>query len=934
MLFDIETSSLGNIQQVINSIRNQEEDVSPKYMSFTTSPKFIWKRFGANCTEDELSKKQQELLDIIDKNSIFLDILEYIVYKDYKKYEGDMFKDYNGSPDIGCLKAKKKESEKNINDFIEKMKKEDSKKLMDDVVRFHEYEKNKFTGKEEEFIFVLSDLEKLKKFIYFTPIIIPPILAMIFLRLPLNKKFEEIKEYIKNELMERDDVVDIYKLFGDEEEYLIKVWTKNMSELDDFINKKLYKEKISTGTKLVLRIWKKEGWYPTEKQRFPSLEIGFDEVDFKTLSIMDNYAKELSERNKEEQIDLIIDELQRIPGTNVIKEGVKTRLDKLRKEVVEKFSIKLECDEWLKTLIFIKASRGEKGVLGENINKFLLGVDNTSFARKYYHVSGEFDFIIPLDCRGLVILKTKIEEFVKNAQNMVSDIRVYFDLHKFRDIGGLKFQLKLEDIAFITALMPNSNNITRLPEKSPRYDCYQYIYKKEKQGKAPKVNFKNIEKYVTPTIELRLKSVMHVLIRFRISNKSDFNIKLENLKKQKEQIKKGIILKIYHPIHDANVVFCILMTSDFEALFNFINEFDDCCSSILPNLIFSQGFFELDIPSYLRCKPCISESKQCRACEQYPKPRDKANIHTRDLEIKGIDKCKIAIVQIKQKNESETNEAFVIGKLKEAIDNESNIIVFPELSIPKSFINKIEETIKSYGKDKKLFVVAGSHYKEEKENVSGKVYQYNVAPILYLSEEGCVKRYDDNYRNYPSSYDKEGCSENCAYGNNGIWRYINTGFGNFAVIICADFTAEGRKILENLRKLENFCDILIVIARNHGIKPYGNTAENEAKEGNRVIVITNNGDEGFGNSRFYVPDKEETDLARNLEESIVPADKEDIIYHTVDLIELDKSRGIEKRYLTKQEEEKLENKYFWRMTKSNSHYKPIHLDEWKNEEKL
>lgn len=925
LLLDIETHSLDRIREVTDSIRDQGEDVSPKFMSFTTSPESIMKRFGEVLKSKFLSEKRQELLDKINENPIFLDILEYVVYKDYKRHKGDVFKEGDNSSNTENLKAKETVENK-VNKAITEIQNKDLQKLMRDVAEFHRYGEDKFAGKEKEFKSVVLDMDKLKKFIYFAPIVIPPILAMIFLRFPLEMTLENMKKYVEDNLMKEDNVVDIYKLFGGPDEYVIKVWAKSISDLDKLLYEKFYVKGIRTGTKLVLKIWKKEGWLPTSEQRFPPSETkNLDDLDYKILSIMDNYAEKLSNMNEQGQEPEIRNVLMRTSVDQIITpDEVKNKLEKLKKEVIAKHGIKLECSEWIKTLIFIRASRGMKIELEKIIKDLLLGVDDKRFARKLYHMTGDFDFIVPLDCMGPDTLRNRIKIFVRAAKGRVNDIRIYFDLHDdYRDRMPLSEPKQTHrHFAYMSALLPNSENINELHKNSPRYVCYEYVYN-EKLGRRktpPKINFDSIERYVTPTIELRSESVVHAFVRFRIFDKNEFDRKLEKLEKKEEQIKKGITLRTYRPIHDANVVFCILTTSNFTSLFNFISAFDEHCISTLPSIIFSQNFFEPDIPPHLRCKPCVGESKKCRACEQYPIARDKSKIHTRNLGVNSIDKCKIAIVQIKQKKEdSEADKRDVIEKLREAIDNKSNIIIFPELTIPNAFIDEIEKVMKEKCKDvsKGLFVVAGSRYKIE----SG--HKYDMAPILYLNERGDISKYDDNYRAYKSpKYD----DEDFVTGNNGIWRYINTGFGNFAVINCIDFIADNKKILANIFQEGNRCDILIVIARNHPMDVYHALAETTAREVNCAIAIANDGDTSYGVSRFYLPYKRNTPLANKLKEETIPAGEENVIYHTINSIELDKTRDIDSSYLSENEKKRLKKKYYCGVA---SQHGPIHPKLWR-----
>jgi predicted amidohydrolase/DNA-binding Lrp family transcriptional regulator len=929
LLFVVEAFSVHKSQQAIDSLRDQGEDVRPKFLS-VSSPESVWKRFGIDLHPGNgqslkaISEGQEKLLHEVKSNPMFLDILEYIVYNGWQKYEGNMFEEDKPVPKNKHLEAKKK-VEGDVVKIIQEMQGMTTNELFAAVSEFHGYQIDGIAQKENQFRSAASDFAKFEEFISFIPIVIPPVLAMIFLRFPLEQKQVERNRYIHDNLTKYENVVDIYELFGSRHEYVIKVWAKTIAHLEKFINDKLYAHNINTVTKIVFRIWKKEGWRSTAESRFPpAAKVKLQKLDHRILSVMSNYCPELARRDKEKQIDyikkiLIHHDISLKVDQRQIEQGFQI----LKDEVIEKHSIKLECREWIKTLVFIKASRGQKTQLTKTINEILLGVSEISFARKFYHTTGEFDFIVPIDCPGLSKLKAIIEKFVKEAKEMTSALRIYFDIPEDY-VGGIEEDLELtpQQHACITALLPNSERLHETSTDSPRYAFYKHICKKRGASHREQIRFEDIHKYMTPTIEVRSKSIAHTFIRFRILDKDQFNLKLGRFELKKEQINMGITLTTYRPLHDANVAFCILTTSDFESLLEFIKELDKYCSSTLPNLIFSQSCFEPDIPGELRCKPCIKKSEiRCKACNQYPHPRLRTNIHTMDLRQKYIDDCKLAVVQICPKSaQSQEDRRYVTEKLREAINNNSNIIIFPELSVPSCFVEEMKKVMKQeYNKDrvkKPLFVVAGSQITQKNG------HKYELCHLLFLDQKGRVNVYDDNYRNFKTHRDDP---PDLSYGNNGVWRYVNTGYGNFVILNCFDFLANDSAIVHSLRKKENRCDILMIVANNPATQLYDDVSKKEVKHVNQIIVIANAAGDKHGRSRFYGPYKDP--MAEKLVAQEIPQKKEDTIYHEMNAVELDKSRAIGMELLIPKEEATLKEKYFTYLA-SQEIFGPIHRDKW------
>lgn len=266
--------------------------------------------------------------------------------------------------------------------------------------------------------------------------------------------------------------------------------------------------------------------------------------------------------------------------------------------------------------------------------------------------------------------------------------------------------------------------------------------------------------------------------------------------------------------------------------------------------------------------------------------------------------------------------AYITEQVRETIVNDANIIVFPESSLPVCFIREIKRVMKkeySLGRVKKpLFIVAGSQVKE--------IYRHNyeLCTILLLDphKRGSIETYDDNYRNFRSPHD----SGDLSYGNNGVWRYVNTGYGNFVVLNCFDFLGGERAIIESLRKKRNRCDIIIVVAHNPAMDLYDNVASTEVRNGNQIVAIANMGGLSFGESRFYGPYRDR-EIKNRLKAEKIPPEEESIVYHEMNAIELDKSRGIRRGLLSETEETELTTKYYTGLA-SQARFGPIHLDKW------
>ena len=127
-----------------------------------------------------------------------------------------------------------------------------------------------------------------------------------------------------------------------------------------------------------------------------------------------------------------------------------------------------------------------------------------------------------------------------------------------------------------------------------------------------------------------------------------------------------------------------------------------------------------------------------------------------------------------------------------------NLLVFPELSIPKECIPHIVELTKG---NKDLIIVAGSHYYEDSNSI------LNQSPIIYNGSVIYTHKIHNSDSEY-SPYKGKGVYQDDKYIKKVVY-FRNTIIGNFIVLICADNLKEVKDIC--LNKYKNI-DFLIVIA--------------------------------------------------------------------------------------------------------------------------
>jgi predicted amidohydrolase len=191
----------------------------------------------------------------------------------------------------------------------------------------------------------------------------------------------------------------------------------------------------------------------------------------------------------------------------------------------------------------------------------------------------------------------------------------------------------------------------------------------------------------------------------------------------------------------------------------------------------------------------------------------------------------------------------VIRLLKSAIDRGANIVLFPELGIPEKALPKMSELA---GKD--VYVVAGFEYDKS---------QRNLARIVTNGRS--------IYRQAKMSKSPYDCS--AMKPEKKLFIFRRTGFGDFAVLICYDFS--NRHALE---VLEGNVDLILVPSRNKAVGTFHTAAIHNCYQNYCYVAIANVAN--WGGSGCYSPKKGNRALER------IETPVESIVFCKLDILGL------------------------------------------------
>ncbi|MFX1340651.1 MAG: hypothetical protein ACFFDK_18720, partial [Promethearchaeota archaeon] len=847
----------------------------------------------------------------------------------------NIFKNYNKADKIEYLKEC----------FIEFSKIKD---IIDE--RYHKLRLSKFKDYEKlKWWFDLLDrneeILKFSDFMLFVPISIPKILSYVMIRFTPKTK-DKLLKIMLNEF-KNDAIIDVFKIQAAAPEYLLIMQADSLFEFFEMINSMFDEKGVHViETKCVLRLWKYEN-YISPLQPKPIYTF-----DFKNLT-KDNVKEELRPEiicgklwNESEIINFRKNyKLEENIEISRCKDDLHFEIEydnkdynkiinsnSLFDDYIYKISIKLERRDWLKVLIMLKSIPGKKQEVEKRIRENILNIEKNYFSRKYYTVRGLFDYIIYTDWRNLNSLRKfreKMTQYFKD--NIIINFRSYIE-GRFLSRDPNPQKLKSYDINLLNGIIANSLDLASEKKKrnSGKIDSlrkkFLFLLDNRLINITEKPNFSNY------AIEMHIENFVHAFIRFKVRDYEHF------VNKWKEMENKLFLLRTFEPLSDPLNFMCIIITTNLRTLFWFIKKLDCYCSFISISLIHKQGFyqknFSIDEWIHNRCKPCIKalEEFNCDGCKWYAKRRTIPSIYPftneklRECIInfrypeKDFEECKIAIIKLSLNFDEcitygDLENVYIknfykdeiIDKFREALNTGANIILFPELTIPKEEI--IEEIIKiikqgnlknengQYPLDQNFLVVAGSLYAKR-----GSFY-FNQAPIITnfynhpLSKDKNIKRFDA-IKCYLSSREKD---HNKYYEDRRIYRgngYIilkNTPFGDIGVVICRDFleSAVIDKIKEKVdillvpsaNKSGEFSDKLSTIAgENYIFIAYANNEYHESKMHDDIKT-----------TGFYGPVRKNSKIQTDAEywERKIPPKKEKyrIIYQDFDVKELDYYRA-------------------------------------------
>jgi len=186
-------------------------------------------------------------------------------------------------------------------------------------------------------------------------------------------------------------------------------------------------------------------------------------------------------------------------------------------------------------------------------------------------------------------------------------------------------------------------------------------------------------------------------------------------------------------------------------------------------------------------------------------------------------------------NENKISElkSRIIGQLVKCKEKGADIVAFPEISVPIAAVDDIRE----YCNKNSLYFIGGLEYDEQFRNSSCVVIPGRDTE--YRSAKMNASKYDHKNMH-------RGKYVNC---------YVNTGFGDFSVLVCFDFTSTSL-----LAEISGYVDMLFVIAYNPDSNGFVEQAASKSRECSCYFLITNTAK--FGRTCYYAPKIKDNKLER------------------------------------------------------------------------
>lgn len=751
--------------------------------------------------------------------------------------------------------------------------------------------------------------------------------SWIFIWMPQNFCFDikDVESQFK--------ITKKYQIFG-KQNYLVKFYTTNIGYIDSFLD--ICKDKnMITSTYIVLRTIKEEGLKINQEVEVKKHEVENIKKNEEYLfaRIVAN-SKGFIEKNREEQIKEIEAALDKmgfvydlkkfIPEIGLTKDEYNRDALEHPNKLINRYSIKLNKECWVKALFFFQARPKKKEELLNSLKNNLLGVEQSYFSRKLYHMAGQYDFVVILDFKDSASMKLKSDYLCTEYQHLIKDFRsVLCEPEKQgKEISNLE---KLA-IPFIQSLLINSTDMSMVLDKikksikeildkdpmplaelgiTPRED---YVRGKIWQSCKDKIVqhgcvISFLEKFhslsdigVESAIEFNDGALIQALFRFYLKDTTSKSELITKIRKKIENFE--IIATIYEPNREPLGIRGIFMVKDIKELQLLYEEFQKFCNKIEFHMLFHQHFYSKVIEKSVKCRPCFypNAKQDCGKCIRYLLPRKKDRTLNINFNQKIKENVKISLVGLNldfdkyfalNKKCDQINVKKIFGKLKQlnpkyeghygnlqknyeyianqGLDNyrtnysnklieilkklilecRSDMIVFPEYSIPFNIYSSIKNTIRAF--QERVVIILGSYIDDN---------GFNISPVMFVNDKEGHNEIYHCYRNTLCPLEKKLKENNDEIGLENIimisegtayLKFLNTQWGNFCVRLCYEsLDPYVDKSYENL-------DILFIPSFNHS-KMLPDKLKEHPRDFKLVVVYSNTPDvEGSIPSEFLLP---------------------------------------------------------------------------------
>ena len=180
----------------------------------------------------------------------------------------------------------------------------------------------------------------------------------------------------------------------------------------------------------------------------------------------------------------------------------------------------------------------------------------------------------------------------------------------------------------------------------------------------------------------------------------------------------------------------------------------------------------------------------------------------------------------------------------EAIDQESSIVLFPELCLPRSYLNSYLNLVS--GKD--LILIGGLEYFTDFQKKAFNSTIISVPVKRSLNPDGRSFMPFEQLKNFPSAREYKILKDNkfqYKHGN-GILIFKSDFWGDFAILTCSDFLSLGLRWI-----LQKEVQSVFIPAQNPDSTTYDHITETCIRDFHCIAVVCNNPKEG--SSHCYAP---------------------------------------------------------------------------------